>query len=31
MGSAAVFVLMMNVLLCWSLVLVPRLFPASVG
>ncbi|CAH0189007.1 MULTISPECIES: diacylglycerol kinase [Stenotrophomonas] len=31
MGSAAVFVLMMNVLLCWGLVLVPRLFPASVG
>jgi len=31
MGSAAVFVLMMNVLLCWALVLVPRLFPASVG
>jgi diacylglycerol kinase (EC 2.7.1.107) len=24
MGSAAVFVLMMNVLLCWGLVLVPR-------
>ncbi|MEG0194314.1 MAG: diacylglycerol kinase [Stenotrophomonas sp.] len=31
MGSAAVFVLMMNVLLCWGLVLVPRLFPTSVG
>ena len=31
MGSAAVFLLMMNVLLCWGLVLVPRLFPASVG
>lgn len=31
MGSAAVFVLMMNVLLCWGLVLVPRLFPASAG
>ncbi len=31
MGSAAVFVRMMNVLLCWALVLVPRLFPASVG
>ncbi|MCL7715097.1 diacylglycerol kinase [Stenotrophomonas mori] len=26
MGSAAVFVLMMNVLLCWSLILLPRLF-----
>ncbi|MDX3933769.1 MAG: diacylglycerol kinase [Stenotrophomonas sp.] len=26
MGSAAVFVLMMNVLLCWGLILVPRLF-----
>ncbi len=26
MGSAAVFVLMMNVLLCWGLLLVPRLF-----
>ncbi|WP_293715255.1 diacylglycerol kinase [Stenotrophomonas sp. UBA7606] len=25
MGSAAVFVLMMNVLLCWGLILVPRL------
>ncbi|MGS1080258.1 diacylglycerol kinase [Pseudoxanthomonas beigongshangi] len=25
MGSAAVFVLMMNVLLCWSLILWPRL------
>jgi diacylglycerol kinase (ATP) len=24
MGSAAVFVLMMNVLLCWALVLAPR-------
>ena len=24
MGSAAVFVLMMNVLLCWALILVPR-------
>jgi diacylglycerol kinase (ATP) len=24
MGSAAVFVLMMNVLLCWGLVLAPR-------
>lgn len=31
MGSAAVFMLMMNVLLCWGLVLVPRLFPASAG
>jgi len=27
MGSAAVFVLMMNVLLCWGLILGPRLFP----
>ncbi len=26
MGSAAVFVLMMNVLLCWGLVLAPRVF-----
>jgi len=26
MGSAAVFVLMMNVLLCWGLVLMPRFF-----
>lgn len=26
MGSAAVFVLMMNVLLCWGLILVPRMF-----
>jgi diacylglycerol kinase (ATP) len=26
MGSAAVFVLMMNVLLCWGLVLAPRIF-----
>ncbi|WP_305806194.1 diacylglycerol kinase [Stenotrophomonas sp. YIM B06876] len=26
MGSAAVFVLMMNVLLCWGLILVPRIF-----
>ena len=26
MGSAAVFVLMMNVLLCWALILLPRLF-----
>ncbi|RNF84183.1 diacylglycerol kinase [Montanilutibacter psychrotolerans] len=26
MGSAAVFVLMMNVLLCWGLIVVPRLF-----
>ena len=25
MGSAAVFVLMMNVLLCWGLLLIPRL------
>ncbi|MEZ5464917.1 MAG: diacylglycerol kinase [Lysobacteraceae bacterium] len=25
MGSAAVFLLMMNVLLCWGLILVPRL------
>ncbi|HBN53084.1 MAG TPA: diacylglycerol kinase [Stenotrophomonas sp.] len=25
MGSAAVFVLMMNVLLCWGLILVPRI------
>jgi len=31
MGSAAVFILTMNVLLCWGLVLVPRLFPASAG
>ncbi|RZA31194.1 MAG: diacylglycerol kinase [Lysobacteraceae bacterium] len=27
MGSAAVFVLMMNVLLCWGLILGPRIFP----
>ena len=27
MGSAAVFLLMMNVLLCWGLLLVPRLLP----
>lgn len=26
MGSAAVFVLMMNVLLCWGLLLLPRIF-----
>lgn len=26
MGSAAVFVLMMNVLLCWGMILVPRMF-----
>lgn len=26
MGSAAVFVLMMNVLVCWGLILVPHLF-----
>ena len=26
MGSAAVFVLMMNVLVCWGLILVPRFF-----
>lgn len=26
MGSAAVFVLMMNVLLCWGVILGPRLF-----
>lgn len=26
MGSAAVFVLMMNVLVCWALVLAPRIF-----
>lgn len=26
MGSAAVFMLMMNVVLCWGLILVPRLF-----
>ena len=26
MGSAAVFVLMLNVLLCWGLILLPRLF-----
>lgn len=26
MGSAAVFVLLINVLLCWGLVLLPRLF-----
>jgi diacylglycerol kinase (ATP) len=27
MGSAAVFVLMMNVLLCWGMILGPRLLP----
>lgn len=27
MGSAAVFVLMMNVLLCWALLLLPRVWP----
>ena len=26
MGSAAVFILMLNVLLCWGLILLPRLF-----
>ncbi len=26
MGSAAVFVMMVNVVLCWSLILLPRLF-----
>lgn len=26
MGSAAVFVLMMNVLVCWGLILLPRVF-----
>ena len=26
MGSAAVFMMMMNVLLCWGLILVPRIF-----
>jgi len=26
MGSAAGFVLMMNVLLCWGLILLPRVF-----
>jgi len=26
MGSAAVFVLMVNVVLCWALILLPRLF-----
>ena len=26
MGSAAVFVLMMNVLVCWGLILVPQIF-----
>ncbi|KFA32610.1 DeoR faimly transcriptional regulator, partial [Xanthomonas vasicola pv. musacearum NCPPB 4384] len=26
MGSAAVFVLLINVLLCWGLILLPRLF-----
>jgi len=26
MGSAAVFVLMLNVLLCWGLIIGPRLF-----
>jgi len=26
MGSAAVFVLMVNVVLCWGLILLPRLF-----
>jgi diacylglycerol kinase (ATP) len=30
MGSAAVFLLMMNVLLCWGLLLVPRLLHAAV-
>jgi len=30
MGSAAVFVLMMNVLLVWGLLLVPRYFPLAV-
>lgn len=27
MGSAAVFVLMLNVLLCWALLLLPRVWP----
>lgn len=26
MGSAAVFVLLVNVLLCWGMILIPRLF-----
>ena len=26
MGSAAVFMMMMNVLLCWGLILAPRIF-----
>jgi len=26
MGSAAVFVLMMNVLVCWVLILLPQIF-----
>jgi diacylglycerol kinase (ATP) len=29
MGSAAVFLLMMNVLLCWGLLLIPRLLHAG--
>lgn len=29
MGSAAVFVLMMNVLMTWSLILLPRLFAGA--
>ncbi len=31
MGSAAVFVLMMNVLLCWALVVVPHLLAGTYG
>lgn len=31
MGSAAVFVLMLNVLLCWGLLLIPRLHAAILG
>jgi len=31
MGSAAVFVLMMNVLLCWALVVVPHALAGSYG
>jgi diacylglycerol kinase (ATP) len=31
MGSAAVFVLMMNVLLCWALVVVPHALAGTYG
>ncbi len=31
MGSAAVFVLMLNVMLCWGLLLIPRLLAAIAG